>query len=292
MLEALLDREQACNTSNFRTEAPGLPLTKEDLEVYLDDLARKGRAAGTLDVYRRNVYALYDDLPDNKTVLPGMLAKWKKKLQTDGYSPRTINIRVSVANGLMAFMGRRDLQAVGSLEVDTAQPELTRIEYLRLLTTARALNKERLYLLIKLFGCTGIPLQELSRITVEALTQERQIIVQCCGAAQPLRLPDFFRQELLSYARRKRIIHGPIFCTKHGKPLSRTFVTENIKRLCRDACVPEEKANPRCLKHLWQKTQDDIRIQVAHLVEQAYDRLMEAEQLTVGWDAGKEVREM
>ena len=179
MLEALLDREQACNTSNFRTEAPGLPLTKEDLEVYLDDLARKGRAAGTLDVYRRNVYALYDDLPNNKTVLPGMLAKWKKKLQTDGYSPRTINIRVSVANGLMAFMGRRDLQAVGSLEVDTAQPELTRIEYLRLLTTARALNKERLYLLIKLFGCTGIPLQELSRITVEALTQERQIIVQC-----------------------------------------------------------------------------------------------------------------
>ena len=55
---------------------------------------------------------------------------------------------------------------------------------------------------------------------------------------------------------------------------------------------PEEKANPRCLKRLWQSTQDGIRTQIDLLVEQACDRLMEAEQLTVGWDVGKGVSDV
>ena len=74
--------------------------------------------------------------------------------------------------------------------------------------------------------------------------------------------------------------------------LGRTAVTDSIKQLCRDARVPEEKANPRCLKRLWQSTQDGIRTQIDLLVEQACDRLMEAEQLTVGWDVGKGVSDV
>ena len=138
-----------------RTGAPGLRLTPEDLEAYLNDLAHKGRVSGTLDVYRRNVYALYDDLPADKTIRLGMLARWQQELLNQGYSPRTVNTRLSVANSLVNFLGRRDLQFVGMLEVDNIQPELTRTEYLRLLTTAKALDKERLYLLVKVFGCTG-----------------------------------------------------------------------------------------------------------------------------------------
>ena len=191
----------------------------------------------------------------------------------------------------MAFLGRRDLQSVGALEVDDVQPELTRTEYLRLLTTARALDKERLYLLVKLFGCTGIPLQELPRVTVEALTEGR-VIVHSNGVVQLLHLPDFLRKELLAYARREGTASGPIFHTRGGKPLGRTAVTDSIKQLCRDARVPEEKANPRCLKRLWQSTQDGIRTQIDLLVEQACDRLMEAEQLTVGWDVGKGVSDV
>ena len=48
------------------------------------------------------------------------------------------------------------------------QPELTRTEYLRLLQTARALGRERVYLLVKLFGTTGLTVQELEKVTVEA----------------------------------------------------------------------------------------------------------------------------
>ena len=180
---------------------------------------------------------------------------------------------------------------MGALEVDDVQPELTRTEYLRLLTTARALDKERLYLLVKLFGCTGIPVQELPRVTVEAL-KEGRVTVRNSGTVQLLHLPDFLRKELLAYARREGTASGPVFHTKSGKPLGRTAVTDSIKQLCRDARVPEEKANPRCLKRLWQSTQDGIRAQIDLLVEQACDRLMETEQFAVGWDADKGVSDV
>ena len=156
-------------TAPPRAGPPGLRLTQEDLEAYVDSLKRKGRVEGTLQTYRRNLEFLYQDLPPDKTVWPGTLAKWQQQLLSKEYSSRTVNTRMSIANGLVDFLGRRDLQYVGFLETDDVQPELTRTEYLRLLTTARALDKERLYLLVKLFGCTGIPVQELPRVTVAAL---------------------------------------------------------------------------------------------------------------------------
>ena len=291
-MEALLDPAvERRIKSPPRAGPPGLKLTPDDLEAYLDDLSRKGRVTGTLVTYRRNLYALYERPAGGQDRPPGDAEPVAAEAAGGGYSPRTVNVRMSVANGLMAFLGRRDLQCVGTLEVDDVQPELTRTEYLRLLTTARALDKERLYLLVKLFGCTGIPVQELPRVTVEALNEGR-VTVRSSGIVQLLHLPDFLRKELLAYAQRKGIASGPIFRTKSGKPLGRTAVTDSIKQLCRDARVPEEKANPRCLKRLWQSTQDGIRAQIDLLVEQACDRLMEAEQLTVGWDVGKGVSDV
>ena len=291
-MEALLDPVvRNRRTAPPRAGPPGLRLTQEDLEAYVDSLKRKGRVEGTLQTYRRNLEFLYQDLPPDKTVWPGTLAKWQQQLLSKEYSSRTVNTRMSIANGLVDFLGRRDLQFVGFLETDDVQPELTRTEYLRLLTTARALDKERLYLLVKLFGCTGIPVQELPRVTVAALS-ERCITVRSSGTVQLLHLPDFLRKELQAYARREGIASGPLFRTKSGKPLSRTAVTDSLKQLCRDARVPEEKANPRCLKRLWQSTQDGIRAQIDLLVEQAYDRLMETEQLAVGWDMGKGVSDV
>ena len=270
-----------------RTGPPGLRLTEESLEEYLSSLQQKGCVAGTLAVYRRNIFAFYAMLSESKIVQPGDLARWRQELLTQGYSPRTVNARLSAANGLVAFWGRRDLQSMGVLEADDVQPELTRMEYLRLLSAARALNEERLYLLVKLFGCcTGLPLQTLPQVTAEAL-ESSSLMVQISGAVRRVHIPEFLRQELCFYARQNEITSGPLFCTRRGTPLGRTAVTDGIKRLCREARVPEGKANPRCLKRLWQSTQDGIRAQIDLLTEQACDRLMENEQLIVGWDMGK-----
>ena len=45
-----------------------------------------------------------------------------------------------------------------------------------------------------------------------------------------------------------------------------------------------EKCNPRCLRKLYLVTQAEIDRGVRLLAEQAYDRLLDTEQLAVGWD--------
>ena len=150
-----------------RLDPPGLTLTPDRLAAFLDDLAQKGRVPGTLESYRRNISFLYDALPEDKTLRPGTLDRWQQDLLAEGYSPRTVNTRLSIANHLVSFLGRRELQTQGSLEIRREeQPELTRKEYLRLLSTARALGKERLYLLVKLFGSTDLSVGDLPRLTV------------------------------------------------------------------------------------------------------------------------------
>ena len=59
-----------------------------------------------------------------------------------------------------------------------------------------------------------------------------------------------------------------------------------IRTLCRDARVDAEKSNPRCLRRLYQATQEQIRADVLSLAEQAHEQLLDTEQRTVGWENG------
>ena len=81
-----------------RLEPPGLLLTRERLDEFLEEMRRKGLLTSTLDTYRRNIAFLYDALPEDKTLRPGTLDRWQRDLLAEGYSPRTVNTRLSVAN--------------------------------------------------------------------------------------------------------------------------------------------------------------------------------------------------
>lgn len=101
-----------------------------------------------------------------------------------------------------------------------------------------------------------------------------------------IRLPVSICRELLGYAERKNIRSGPIFRTRDGMPISRNNVTISIRQLCVAAGVPEEKGSPRCLRKLYQSTRAGIERSISLLIDQAQDRLLEEEQLTVGWGNG------
>ena len=69
-----------------------------------------------------------------------------------------------------------------------------------------------------------------------------------------------------------------------GEPMSRTNVSTGIRQRCAVAKVPEEKGNPRCLRKLHLTTREGIERNIALLVEQTQERLLEQEQMTIGWD--------
>lgn len=270
-------------TENVTPER-GIALNPEKIEVFLDILEEKGCVAGTLDWYRRGLTRLYQSLPEDKKIYRNTLRDWKEDLLKEGYAPRTINIFLVAADGYLEEAGAREYQIASRLKPeDTVQPELTRTEYLRLLQTAKLLKKERLYLLVKLFALTGFPVQELPQVTAEVV-QAGKVAVESNGVSQLIRFPDFFREELLAYCKRKGIVSGPVFLSRDGAPMSRTNVSTSIRRLCSAAKVPEEKGNPRCLKRLHQATRAEIEEHISLLVDQALERKLEEEQLTVGWE--------
>lgn len=260
-------------------------LTPESIDGYLEHLRSAGRVQGTLDSYRRKIGRLYQTLPEeDKSIRQDTLPWWREKLAEEGYSAAGINQFVIVVNGYLGYMGARELQVTDRLEsAEEPQLELTRSEYLRLLSAARSLDREQAYLLVKVFGNSDLPVQELSRLTVEAARGGMISISRRCSK-EIIRFPGAVCRELLDYAERQGIRSGPIFLTRAGKLIDRTYAAQSIRRLCPAAQVPEEKGNPRCLRKMYQTTRDGIERNVALLVERAQDRLLEEEQLTVGWE--------
>lgn len=262
-----------------RDHRPGLCLTDELELRFLENLREHGRAKDTISVYRRNLSKLRKSLPEDSNLTPTFLSNWQSELLDQGYSPGTVNSCTATVNSLLEFAGRRDLQA-GQLPLNegTLLPELTRNEYLRLLQTAKLLGKRQTYLLVLMFGTMDLPLHALARVTVEAV-REGWVF-----APQRLRVPPCLRAELLAYAGERGIGSGPVFCTRYGKLMDRGNINVRLQSLSCDARVSPEKCNPRCLRKLCVATQEGIRASLELLIEQAYDRLLETEALTVGWN--------
>lgn len=237
----------------------------------------------TVKSYRRVLLQFYNQLSPDKHINVSSLPLWRSHLLEAGYALRTVNRHIHVVNGLLTYLHKQEYWLEDSLKVtDDAQPELTRNEYLRLLSTTRMLHYEKEHLLIKLFATTGVVAREICKVTVEAV-KEGRVTIKSNGVARMVYLPDFLQVELLEYARKQNITSGPLFLGTCGKPINRTVISTSLRKLSHDARVGEEKCNPRCLQKLYQQTMSEIEDQVRLLVEQSYLRLLEREQLSIGW---------
>ena len=118
-------------------------------------------------------------------------------------------MKMTSINGLLDFLDLRECQVTAKLPMDKdeVKPELTRSEYLRMLAAAKANGDERLYLLIKLFATTGIGVQEIVNVTVEAV-ETGTVVTFPNRNRQELRIPPCVRQELLLYAKENNIQFG------------------------------------------------------------------------------------
>ena len=146
-------------------------------------------------------------------------------------------------------------------------------------------EKERAYLLVKVFALLGIRVGELPQVTVEQVKAGR-LLLRGSGVRQYVPIPASLRGELLDYVRRQGLRTGPVFVTRNGKMMGRTQVTAETQSLSRDARVEEAKCNPRCLRKLCRATQADIERSVRQLAEQSYERMLDTEQLAAGWAGG------
>ena len=258
-------------------------LTRSDIDLYLQDVASRGCKQGTLENYRRSLLNFFDWLPEGKQVSREKVYEYQEYL-IGKYTSRTVNMKMTAINGLLGFLDLREYQSTVKASVDDTaiQPELSRNEYLRMLSAAKAIGDERLYLIIKLFGTTGIAVQEFDKVTVEAV-RSGTIVTFPNRNRLALRIPACVQSELLEYAKEKGVKSGPIFLTREGRPLGRTTLSNMVPHIARYAKVEENKCTPRCLQKLYAETWDTIKSNVNVMLQMTYDKLLEQEQVIYGW---------
>ena len=258
-------------------------LARNDIDLYLQDVASRGCKQGTLENFRRSLLNFFDWLPEGKQVSREKVYEYQEYL-IGKYTSRTVNMKMTAINGILGFLDLREYQSTVKASVDDTaiQPELSRNEYLRMLSAAKAIGDERLYLIIKLFGTTGIAVQEFDKVTVEAV-RSGTIVTFPNRNRLALRIPACVQSELLEYAKEKGVKSGPIFLTREGRPLGRTTLSNMVPHIARYAKVEENKCTPRCLQKLYAETWDTIKSNVNVMLQMTYDKLLEQEQVIYGW---------
>ena len=152
-----------------------------------------------------------------------------------------------------------------------------------MLQTARILEDERAFVLTKLFATTGLTVSELPLVTVESVRQG-DLKIGKGKRTEVIRFPTSLQNDLLRYAAKYSRTTGMIFTKKSGGPIERTQVSLYIQKLAQESKVPIEKANIRALRQLYRTTISTIEANFELLVQQAYDRQLKTEQLSVGWE--------
>lgn len=262
----------------------GFRMSKEGIEKFLDNCRQGGCTEKKSQKYANGLKKLYDFLPEDKVIRCGTLKEWRDSLVKKGYVHGSVNNFLMVANRYLEFSGQQEYQMSDRLENQMeAQPELSRAEYLRLLKTAKKLGDDRAYLLIKLFATTGLATQELPKVTVEAV-KEGKLIVDYHGHKYIFRIPKIMQKELLDYIERRGLKTGPVFAGRGTNPMSRVHVFRIIRSICEAAGLPEEKGTTLCLRKVYRAAQIELENHVRVLIEQAYNRLLEEEQLEIGWE--------
>ena len=243
-------------------------LSAKEIESYLIFLKEQEKSKETIEKYKRELYDLLKFL-SQKDLTKEVLILWKAKLQ-EHYRASSVNGKLVAANGFFSFLGRYDLRMkllkIQKEIFSKEEKELTRQEYVRLVKTAQKKGNIRLSLVIQTICATGIRVSELQFITVEAL-RKGCAEVNCKGKRRIIFLPEKLQRILLRYAKNHSIGEGHVFITKSGRPMNRSNIWADMKKLCREAHVSPEKVFPHNLRHLFARTFYSLEKDIAKLAD-------------------------
>ncbi len=222
----------------------------KDLEAFKAWLMEEEKSPLTVEKYLRDVGLFLGWLGKRALNKNAVLAF--KEILIEKYAPTSVNSMLSSLNCWLSWMGKGECR-VKTLKTQrqafcSEEKELSKLEYRRLLQAAK--KDSRLWLLLQTMGATGIRVSEHRFITVEALKQGCAT-VRSKGKTRTIFIPQKLCKTLLSYAKNRKILTGPVFVGRSGKPLDRSRIWAMMKGLCSAAGVSEKKVFPHNLRHLF-----------------------------------------
>lgn len=244
-----------------------MKLSNKEIKEFANYLCREEKSVATQEKYLRDVrvFCVYAD--DNE-ITKELVVAWKKQPVESGYAVRSINSMIASVNSFLDFFGLSNCK-VKNIRTQqqtycTEDKELTKSEYLRLLTASK--KNEQLNLVIQTICGTGIRVSELRYFTVEAI-RHGEVTVDCKSKTRTILVPGKLKNILLNYAKRHGITTGAIFVTRTGKPLNRSNIWSAMKKLCETAGVKPSKVFPHNLRKLFARTFYGIEKDIAKLAD-------------------------
>ncbi len=218
-------------------------------------LIEQERSPHTISKYVHDVKALLSFV--GKQALSKELVIKYKSFLGERYAVSSANSMLAAANSFLRFVGCEDCR-VKPFKVQRTmfvpeEKELCRNEYLSLLEAARQQQNERLMLVVETICATGIRVSELKFVTVDAV-QTGRTEINSKGKHRTVFLPPQLCGLLNDYLKKQKITAGAVFITRNGKPLNRSNIWRDMKKLCGSSAVCPSKVFPHNLRHLFAKT--------------------------------------
>ena len=228
---------------------------KGTIMAYQQYILSEEKAESTVKKYIRDVI-VFENWLNGKEISKERILSYKKYLQSY-YANKSVNSIIASLNSYFEWLKCPEykLKSIKIQKTSFMPPnkDLTKEEYELLLKTAYEQGKKRLYLIMQTICSTGIRVSELQFITAEAV-RKGMTSIKCKGKSRVILLPQKLCKLLTRYITEKGIHKGHVFRTRTGKPIDRSNIWSEMKKLCKKAGVLATKVFPHNLRHLFGKT--------------------------------------
>lgn len=241
------------------------------LEQFIDEEIMDEKTESTYNKYKL-VLTKFIDFIENEEVKKKDMIAYKKKMQ-EKYATKTINNYIVIINKFMKFIELMEvgdfskkklkkhisdnysLKAIREQEKTSLENVLEPSEFKRMLKMAKKIGQQDTYMIMKVFGYTGIRLSELKFFTLENIQEKKGYIeVYNKGKLRQVPLRNDLRRELLKYAKENKIEQGYLFpgVKDKNKMLAKKTIENRIKKICGQCRgISLEKAHPHAFRHMF-----------------------------------------
>ncbi len=243
-------------------------INNEAKQLFKKHLTENEKSKATISKYMHDIER-FDSFASGRNVDKNLVIDYKNKLSKN-YEISSANSMLAALNAFFRFLSWNDLvikrfHIQKKVYCDESK-ELSKEEYVRLLNAAKIKGNNRLFLVLETICGTGIRVSELSYFTVEAVHRGTAVIT-CKGKTRTIFIVPKLKEKLLRYAQKCGIASGSIFITKSGKPINRSNIWREMKKLCKLAGVFAKKVFPHNLRHLFARTFYKMEKDIAKLAD-------------------------
>lgn len=245
-------------------------ITEDILENYRNHLREEEKSPLTIEKYLRDIRKLKDYLAGKKPTKEKVIEFKEKLYKQDHFKISSVNSIIESVNRFFEFMKWYELRVKPyKVQRENFTPEeryMTREEYKRLLQEARKQGNKRLYLIMETLASTGMRVSEINYVTVQA-ARSGIIEVHNKGKIRKVLLTRKMQTQLLRYIKEQKIGEGYVFCTRSGKPVDRSNIWKEMKKLCQGAKVNKTKIFPHNLRKLFAVTLYKVQRDITKLAD-------------------------